>query len=115
MPTLVTEQWPLQQVFTHLIENAIKHHPQAHGTVKISVKEQSNAYEFAVADDGAGIAPQFHERVFVIFQTLQARDTVENTGIGLAIVKRIVESKGGTIRLESQEGQGATVCFTWPK
>ena len=115
MPTLFTERLALQQVFTHLIDNAIKHHPRSDGTVKISVQDLDDAYEFAVADDGAGIAPRFHEKVFVIFQILQARDTVENTGVGLAIAKRIVESQGGTIRLESQEGQGATFYFTWPK
>ncbi len=115
MPTLVTELLLLQQVFTHLIGNAIKHHPQSDGKVKISVREQPDFYEFAVADNGAGIAPQFHDKVFVIFQTLQARDRVENTGVGLAIAKRIVESQGGSIRLESQEGQGATFRFTWPK
>jgi PAS domain S-box-containing protein len=115
MPTLLTQRLPLEQVFTHLIDNAIKHHPLADGTVKIDVEEQSDAYEFRVVDDGLGIAPQFHERVFAIFQTLQAKDTRENTGLGLAIAKRIVEGKGGTIRLESQEGQGATFYFTWPK
>lgn len=115
MPTLMTERLPLEQVFTHLIDNAIKHHPLADGTVMIGVEEQSEAYEFTVVDDGLGIAPQFHERVFGIFQTLQAKDTHENAGIGLAIAKRIVESKGGTIRLASQEGQGATFYFTWPK
>jgi PAS domain S-box-containing protein len=115
MPTLVTEQFLLQEVFTQLIDNAIKHHPSSDGRVKIGVHERSNAYEFIVADDGAGIAPQFHEKVFVIFQTLQARDTVENIGVGLAITKKIVESKGGCIRLESQDGQGATFYFTWPK
>jgi len=115
MPTLVTERLPLQQVFTHLIDNAIKHHPSPDGRVEIGCQELEDAYEFSVADNGAGIAPQFHEKVFAIFQTLQARDTVENTGVGLAIAKRIVENKGGTIRLESQEGQGAKFCFTWPK
>jgi len=115
MPTLVTERLPFQQVFTHLIGNAIKHHPSPEGRVEIGCQELEDAYEFSVADNGAGIAPQFHEKVFAIFQTLQARDTVENTGVGLAIAKRIVENKGGTIRLESQEGQGAKFCFTWPK
>ncbi|MBW4545822.1 MAG: GAF domain-containing protein [Symplocastrum torsivum CPER-KK1] len=115
MPTLVTMRSLLEQVFTQLIDNAIKHHPKADGQVKISVQEQLEAYEFAVTDNGEGIAPQFHEQVFVIFQTLQARDEVENTGVGLAIAKRIVEGQGGTIRLESQEGQGATFYFTWPK
>jgi hypothetical protein len=115
MPTLVTERLPLQQVFAHLISNAIKHHPSPDGTVKISVQEQLDAYEFAVADDGEGIAPRFHERVFGIFQTLKPKETLKNLGVGLAIAKRIVESKGGSIRLESQEGQGSTFYFTWPK
>ncbi len=115
MPTLITERLPLQQVFAHLIGNAIKHHPAPDGTVKISSQERADAYEFAVADDGAGIAPRFHERVFVMFQTLKAKETVANLGVGLAIVKRIVESQGGSIRLESQEGRGSTFYFTWPK
>jgi light-regulated signal transduction histidine kinase (bacteriophytochrome) len=115
MPTLITQRLPLEQVFTQLIDNAIKHHPLVDGTVKIGVQEQSDAYEFTVVDDGLGIAPQFHERVFGIFQTLHAKDSLESAGLGLAIAKRIVEGKGGTIRLESQEGQGATFYFTWPK
>ncbi|MCA1992168.1 MAG: PAS domain-containing protein, partial [Coleofasciculus sp. S288] len=115
MPTLVTDRLRLEQIFNHLLDNAIKHHPRSNGTVRISVRELSDAYEFAVADDGAGIAPQFQERIFLMFQTLQARDTLESTGVGLAIAKKIVESQGGIIRLESQEGQGATFYFTWPK
>lgn len=115
MPILMTERLPLEQVFINLIGNAIKHHPRQNGKVTISVQEQKLFYEFAVADDGAGIAPQYHEKVFGIFQTLVARDKSENTGIGLAIVKKIVERQGGTIHLESQEGQGAIFRFTWPK
>jgi len=115
MPTFLAEQLPLEQVFANLISNAIKHHHQAQGQVTISVQDRGDFYEFAVADDGPGIPPQYHEKVFAIFQTLEARDTVESTGIGLSLVKKIVESKGGTIRLESQAGQGATFKFTWPK
>lgn len=115
MPTLVTERLPLEQVFTHLIDNAIKHHPSTQGSVKIGVREQSDVYEFSVTDDGAGIAPQFHGRIFVIFQTLHARDVVENMGVGLPIVKKIVEANKGTVRVDSQEGQGATFFFSWPK
>src|SRR3712207_8818092 len=59
------------------------------------------SYEFAIADNGAGIDPKFHQKVFVIFQTLEATSSVKHIGIGLAIAKRIVESRGGTIRLES--------------
>lgn len=115
MPTFVTERLPLSQVFTNLISNALKHHPRIDGKIAISVHNQKSFYEFAIADDGAGIAPQYHEKVFGIFQTLEARDKSENTGIGLAIVKKIVERQGGTISLESQQGQGATFRFTWKK
>jgi len=115
MPTFVTEKLPLQQVFSNLISNAIKHNRAESGHVKISVKELDEFYEFSVADDGPGIAPQYHDKVFVIFQTLEARDKVENTGIGLSLVKKIVEGQGGTISLESAEGEGATFRFTWPK
>jgi PAS domain S-box-containing protein len=115
MPTFVTEKLPLQQVFSNLISNAIKHNRRESGHVKISVKELDEFYEFSVADDGPGIAPQYHDKVFVIFQTLEARDKVENTGIGLSLVKKIVEGQGGTISLESAEGEGATFRFTWSK
>jgi PAS domain S-box-containing protein len=115
MPTFVTERLSLQQVFANLISNAIKHNRSDSGHVKISVKELDDFYEFSVADDGPGIAPQYHDKVFVIFQTLEARDKVENTGIGLSLVKKIVEGQGGSISLESAEGEGATFRFTWPK
>ncbi|MEG3840126.1 PAS domain S-box protein [Microcoleus sp. herbarium14] len=115
MPTFVTERLPLQQVFANLISNAIKHNRGESGHVKISVEELDDFYEFFVTDDGPGIAPQYHDKVFVIFQTLEARDKVENTGIGLSLVKKIVEGQGGSISLESAEGKGATFRFTWPK
>ena len=115
MPTFVTERLPLQQVFSNLISNAIKHNRNESGHVNISVKELDDFYEFAVADDGPGISPQYHDKVFVIFQILEARDKVENTGIGLSLVKKIVESQGGSISLESAEGEGAIFRFTWPK
>jgi len=115
MPTLVTERIPLQQVFSNLISNAIKHHDREDGKVTIEVKEQDIFYEFAVSDDGMGIAEQYHNKIFVIFQTLESRDKRENTGIGLAIVKRIVNELGGNISLESELGKGTTFRFTWLK
>lgn len=115
MPTLETEKTPLEQVFTHLIDNAIKHHNRPDGHVKVSVQDKADFWEFAVADDGPGIEERYHEKAFVMFQTLEARDKVENAGVGLAIVKKIIEHKGGTIRLESQPDRGATFYFTWPK
>ncbi|NJR53851.1 MAG: hypothetical protein HC768_03925 [Acaryochloris sp. CRU_2_0] len=115
MPTLITRKLLLKQVFSNLIDNTIKHHPHPEGSVQIAVQDQGSRYEFAVSDDGHGIDPRYHEKIFVIFQTLEARDTLESTGIGLAIVKKIIETEGGTIRLDSEQGQGTTFYFTWPK
>jgi PAS domain S-box-containing protein len=115
MPTLHTKAMALRQVFANLISNAIKHHHSDTGQIQISVKDVGTAYEFAIADNGPGIHPDYHQKIFTIFQTLQARDIKESTGIGLAIVKKIVESEGGKIWVESQEGKGATFYFTWWK
>lgn len=115
MPVLYTTRVPLQQVFTNLISNAIKYHDRKEGHVTISCQEDKLFYEFSVSDDGPGIDPEYHDRIFVIFQTLQERDAVESTGVGLAIVKKIIERQGGTIRVHSAPGLGATFTFTWPK
>lgn len=115
MPVLFAERLPLQQVFSNLIANAIKHHHRLDGNVKISVRDRAEVYEFAVSDDGPGIAPQYHDKIFIIFQTLQPRDKVENTGVGLSLVKRILDSQGGSIKVKSAEGEGATFYFTLPK
>ncbi len=115
MPVFNTRQQPLQQVFSHLIDNAIRHHLTKTGIVTISVVDQGDRYEFAVADDGEGIETQFQERIYTIFQTLKARDLQENIGAGLAIVKKIVAAEGGIISVESTLGKGSTFRFTWPK
>jgi signal transduction histidine kinase len=115
MPVLYTARVPLQQVFTNLISNAIKYHDRENGRVTISCQEDKLFYEFSVTDDGPGIDPEYHDRIFVIFQTLQERDAVESTGVGLAIVKKIIERQGGTIRVHSSPGMGAAFTFTWPK
>ena len=68
-----------------------------------------------MADDGPGISPEYHQRIFGVFQTLASRDKVESTGIGLSIVKKLVEHQGGEISLESEPGKGSMFTFTWPK
>jgi PAS domain S-box-containing protein len=115
LPIFQTRRNLLKQVFVHLIDNAIRHHPQKKGHISISVQDRGDYFEFAVTDDGQGIDPQFHTKIFTIFQTLKARDIQENTGIGLAIVKKIVELEGGRIALESASGSGAIFRFTWIK
>ena len=115
LPTVHTERVPLQQVFMNFVSNALKHGRADAPRVEIAWRDAAEAYEFSVRDNGGGIAPEFHERIWGLFQTLEARDKVEGTGIGLAVVKKIVESRGGRVSVESAPGEGATFRFTWPK
>lgn len=116
LPTLVTPHTPLELVFRNLIGNAIKHHHQpAQGRIDIGAQDVGNYIEFCVRDNGPGIDPQHHERIFGLFQVLRPRDEIEGSGMGLAIVKKAIEHRKGTIRLQSALGQGTTVYFTWPK
>ena len=117
MPILEAERVPLQQVFMNLIGNAVKyaraHRPDV--VVTVAYQDLGDAFEFAITDNGPGIPPQYHDRIWGMFQTLASRDTVEGTGIGLSIVKKIVETRDGCVSVESSPGQGATFRFTWPK
>jgi signal transduction histidine kinase len=116
MPTIKTSRLRLGQVFSNLITNAIKHSRRANGHLQITVSDDDpRFYEFTISDNGQGIAPEHQDRIFTIFQTLESRDKTENTGIGLSIVKKIVETEGGKVEIESDLGQGATFRFTWYK
>ncbi|MGB7375502.1 MAG: PAS domain S-box protein [Rivularia sp. (in: cyanobacteria)] len=115
MPTLTTKGMMLRRVFMNLIDNAITHHNGSQGKVEVSVEDKGEYYEFAVSDDGEGISPQYHDKIFVIFQTLQARDKKEGTGVGLSIVKKILETEGATITLDSDVDKGETFRFSWHK
>ncbi len=115
MPVLNAARVRLSQVFANLIGNAIKYRERDDGHIQVSVNDAGDFYRFSIIDDGPGIPKAFHDKVFQIFQTLQARDTIESTGVGLTLVKKIVEEQGGSIELESSEGQGATFHFSWPK
>lgn len=116
LPQFDTLKGPLDQVFRNLIDNAIKHHDRETGCIEISAVERDGFFTFSVADDGPGIDPKYHERVFQVFKTLKPRDMVEGSGMGLAIVLKQVERRGGHIRLfSSAEERGATFEFDWPK
>lgn len=116
LPSLTAERVPLETVLRNLIGNAAKHHHHPDtGHVTISARDLGSVVEFTITDDGPGIAPDFHERIFRVFQTLRPRDEVEGSGMGLAIVKRLVEGRGGVIEVASETGAGATFRFTWPK
>jgi len=115
LPTLPADETQMIQLFQNLIANAIKFHkaeevPQIH----IQAQKQERHWLFSVQDNGFGIDPRFHDRIFVIFQRLHNRESYQGTGIGLAVRKRIVERHGGTIWVESMKGQGATFYFTLP-
>lgn len=115
MPALHTESVPLETVLRNLIGNAIKHHrtPEL-GQVTISAQQEGDWVRFTVADNGPGIEPVYHTRIFEMFSTLQSRDQVEGSGMGLSVVQKTVESRGGRVWVDSEPGQGATFGFTWP-
>ena len=116
LPIFATYTTPLEQVFRNLIGNAVKHHPGPTGKVTISCGETDAHYLFTVADDGAGIPSEYADRVFKMFQTLKPRDEVEGSGMGLAIVNRIVEWQGGRVWFEAGPGDHGTVfSFQWQK
>jgi signal transduction histidine kinase len=105
----------LETVLRNLIDNAIKHHDKPNGEVVLSATRVGDFVEFIVRDDGPGILPQFHEKVFQLFQTLKRRDEVESTGMGLTIVKKLVERQNCRILVHSQgNGSGTEFRFQWP-
>jgi len=114
LPTLHTQKVPLELVFRNLISNAIKHHDKSQGTIEISARPIADGFEFSVKDDGPGIPLEHQERVFAMFQTLKPKDEVEGTGLGLALIKKTVESVGGQVTLESDGKHGCTFRFSWP-
>lgn len=113
LPVLLADRVKLHQLFQNLIGNAIAYCDKNPGWVRIECEEQQNNWLFKVSDNGVGIAPEYHERVFKIFQSLQKRK--DSTGVGLSIVKKIVELYNGKIWLESTPGEGTTFYFTLTK
>jgi PAS domain S-box-containing protein len=113
--TLLARRILLSQVLMNLISNAFKYNNRPDGMLRIGVHDLGKHYEFWVQDNGPGIPSEHHARIFEIFQTLKPLSSNESTGIGLSIVKKIVEVEGGTIQLESKVGVGSTFRFTWPK
>ncbi len=111
---IMIPRMPLQQVFHNLVSNSIKHHDRKQGTVRIAVYREGAEFHFTVGDDGPGIPPEYHERVFEMFQTLRPRDEVEGSGMGLALVRKIINRAGGVVTLKSGAGRGAIFSFTWP-
>jgi light-regulated signal transduction histidine kinase (bacteriophytochrome) len=114
LPTLWAEKTRMQQVFQNLIGNAVKYMGKPEGEIHIGHSQKDDYWEFYVSDTGMGIESRHFDKVFQIFQTLVPRDQSESTGVGLAIVKKIVETYGGKIWLISEVGKGSTFWFTLP-
>ncbi len=114
LPFIETEATKLQQVFGNLISNSIKYMDKPEGIINIGWIRLEDKYQFFVEDNGSGIEAKYYDKVFMIFQTLSARDHIESTGIGLSIVKKIIEEQEGNIWIESNLGYGSKFLFTWP-
>lgn len=115
LPTVTASKVALEQVFLNLISNALKHTTRRDARVTIRANDDGHRWIFSVADNGPGIAPEYHEKIWALFQTLGNSEGVDNTGIGLSIVKKAVEAHHGTVWLTSTIGEGSTFYFSWPK
>ena len=114
LPTIQGENTRVQQVFQNLLSNAIKFMDKPQGVIEVGCERENGHWKFKVVDNGPGIEERHFAKIFQIFQTLSARDEYESTGIGLTIVKKIVEQYGGRIWVESQVGTGTAFYFTFP-
>jgi len=115
LPVVPFEPTRIRQVFQHLINNAVRYMSKPEGFVKVGCTEENGFWKFSVSDNGPGIAEEHFEKIFRLFRTLQAKDQFESTGVGLTLVKKIVELNGGKVWLTSTVGEGSTFFFTLPK
>jgi len=115
LPVIECEKTRIIQVFQNLLSNAVKYMDKPQGQIRIGCVEENGSWKFSVADNGPGIEEKHFEKIFQIFQTLAPRDEVESTGVGLTLVKKIVEMYEGRIWVESKIGEGSTFFFTLPK
>lgn len=116
LPVIESARAEILQIFLNLIGNAVKHAAMSRPDPVITIgwSVEGEMHRFSVTDNGPGIPPEFHDRIWQMFATLQARDTVESTGIGLSVVRKLVEHRGGSVSVRSVPGDGATFSFTWP-
>lgn len=112
LPTLDLQRVPFEQVFRNLISNAIKYRRSEGARIDVTARDVGAYWEFTVSDNGPGIAPTQQDRIWRLFHTTRPRD---GSGIGLALVKRLVEAQGGQVRVESTPGAGARFHVLWPK
>jgi two-component system sensor kinase FixL len=115
LPAIVCERTHIIQIFQNLLSNAVKYMDKPKGQIKVGYNEDDNFWKFSVVDNGPGIQQKYFEKIFKIFQTLSPRNGIESTGIGLSIVKKLVELNNGRVWVESEVGHGSTFFFTLSK
>jgi signal transduction histidine kinase len=115
LPTIELGQTQTIQIFQNLLSNAVKYMDKPQGCITIGCVEEDGFWKFTIADNGPGIEEQYFEKIFKMFQTLSPRDEFESTGVGLTVVKKIIERCSGKIWVESEVGQGSKFLFTLPK
>lgn len=115
LPVILSEKTRVRQIFQNLLSNAIKYMDKHQGKIKVGYSDDHEYWRFSVSDNGPGIEERYFEKIFQLFQTLKPIDESESTGIGLTIVKKIIDMYGGKIWLESKPGYGTTFFFTLPK
>lgn len=115
LPTIIAEPTRIQQIFQNLLSNAIKYADKPQSKIIIACGDEGDYWKLSITDNGPGIESRHFEKIFQLFQTLAPRDRIESTGVGLALVKKIVEMYGGHIWIESTIGEGSTFFFTLPK
>ncbi len=114
LPKIHAPRIYVQQVFMNLISNAAKYHDKQNGVIEIRYTVHHGHVEFSVSDDGPGIDPKYHGKIFELFQTLNVKESNDGTGVGLAIVKKIVTDIKGKIKVESQVNKGSKFIVEWP-
>lgn len=113
--TVFLPKIPLEMILTNLLSNAIKHHTSKSGIIDVTCIEQPNSYQLSITDDGPGIDPKYHEKIFKRFNKLASKDEIEGSGLGLSMVQKAINFYDGTIRIESEEGKGCKFIIDWPK
>lgn len=115
LPVIYGEKTQIYQIFQNLISNAIHYNDKEQGFIEIGVSEHAKEWEFFIKDNGIGIDKEYRDKIFELFQTGHNKDTHKSSGVGLSLVKKIIELYGGKIWLKSKEGQGTTFYFTFQK
>lgn len=115
LPVILCEKTRIQQVFQNLLSNAVKYQDKSKGEIKVFCEDQDYQWKFTVADNGRGIPESHREKIFQLFVTLNGPANGASTGVGLAVIKKIVEMYGGKVHVESKIGVGSSFSFTLPK